>query len=275
MKIEITEALLPVSKEDLQAEVLAGAKAACLSYSGLPQLSYDPSAISVFAGRLYEYAFNGRTGHFDIDDLVKLASLSALSRAFEGVEGVAVMPLTEILIRACLVRHRIDYLPHNVMAESVRLLCEWIEDAHPQVLFAHEAALIANMSTRAVQNDWRKQEVSGGLMPLREGVEWLKRRNGYRPTVPYEQDIQGEGTILVPFARDGTWFASLCRRRDGYRIGDKGSEKVVSDIYEALEALKDMDVAKWRRPNEQGNWGLVSAVEWRDIPLEEFIKVED
>ncbi|ENL5531682.1 XRE family transcriptional regulator, partial [Escherichia coli] len=31
---------------------------------------------------------------------------------------------------------------------------------------------------------------------------------------------------------------------------------------EALEYLRSMETAKWRRPNPSGNWGIVSAVRW-------------
>lgn len=78
-----------------------------------------------------------------------------------------------------------------------------------------------------------------------------------------ECDIQGG--ILLPVARDGTIFCpETCSRNGTYTVGDKGDEQRFSNFSEALAYLKDMPVARWRRPNEKGNWGIVSAVDWID-----------
>lgn len=68
---------------------------------------------------------------------------------------------------------------------------------------------------------------------------------------------------FVPIARDGTLFTVDLRNARGlYTVGDKGDEKKFSGYHEALAFLTNMGVAKWRRPNKQGNWGIVSAVDW-------------
>ena len=68
---------------------------------------------------------------------------------------------------------------------------------------------------------------------------------------------------FVPQARDGTRFMPDLRNAKGlYTVGDKGDEKKFSDYHLALAFLAKMGVAKWRRPNAQGNWGIVSAVGW-------------
>ncbi|MDP5293553.1 ASCH domain-containing protein [Oceanimonas sp. CHS3-5] len=67
----------------------------------------------------------------------------------------------------------------------------------------------------------------------------------------------------VPVARDGTHFCPIrCARNGHYTVGEKGAEQRFSDYYQALNYLEAMPVAKWRRPNTNGNWGIVSAVEW-------------
>ncbi|WP_443690481.1 helix-turn-helix domain-containing protein [Pseudomonas sp.] len=68
----------------------------------------------------------------------------------------------------------------------------------------------------------------------------------------------------VPYAADGSCFhRGLASPRDGtFRVGEKGSELRLVSFEEALSHLKKMPVAKWRRPNDSGNWGLVSAVRW-------------
>lgn len=72
----------------------------------------------------------------------------------------------------------------------------------------------------------------------------------------------------VPFADDGTWFhPGLRRPRAGtYTVGEKDDEVQFDRFDLALEYLRAMPVAKWRRPNQVGNWGIVSAVRWAKLP---------
>ncbi len=70
--------------------------------------------------------------------------------------------------------------------------------------------------------------------------------------------------LLVPYAADGSCFnPGLASTRDGsFGVGDKTAQKRFGTFYEALEYLRSMETAKWRRPNASGNWGIVSAVRW-------------
>lgn len=74
----------------------------------------------------------------------------------------------------------------------------------------------------------------------------------------------GEALERVPYATDGSCFhRGLASPRDGsFRVGEKGSELRLGSFEEALRYLRTMPVAKWRRPNDSGNWGMVSAVRW-------------
>lgn len=74
--------------------------------------------------------------------------------------------------------------------------------------------------------------------------------------------------INVPFASDGSCFnPSLRRPRVGtFTVGDKGNEATFDTFDAALEYLKAMDTAYWRRPNKAGNWGRVVAVRWDSLP---------
>jgi len=70
----------------------------------------------------------------------------------------------------------------------------------------------------------------------------------------------------VPVARDGAVFCvNGCMRGSFYTVGEKGAEKQFSDYQAALSYLRAMSVAKWRRPNSAGNWGIVRAVGWVDV----------
>lgn len=74
--------------------------------------------------------------------------------------------------------------------------------------------------------------------------------------------------IEVPFAADGSFFnPSLKRTRTGkYTVGGRGNELAFDDFEEAVDYLRTMEVAYWRRPNEAGNWGRVVAVRWDALP---------
>lgn len=72
--------------------------------------------------------------------------------------------------------------------------------------------------------------------------------------------------IVVPFASDGTCFNPSLSRAGKFAVGEKATPQYFADFLSALSYLSSMDTAKWRRPNDQGNWGLVSAVKWAPMP---------
>lgn len=84
------------------------------------------------------------------------------------------------------------------------------------------------------------------------------------PAAPLHQLAVMQST-LVPIAKDGSWFSKDLARRDGYMIGAKGEEFVVRDYVDALAQLRLMPKPRWRRPNDKGNWGIVTAVQWDDV----------
>jgi len=68
---------------------------------------------------------------------------------------------------------------------------------------------------------------------------------------------------MVPVAKDGSRFViGVCNGNGVYTVGEKGSETKFVNYSDALNYLKSMNTAKWRRPNSSGNWGIVSAVNW-------------
>lgn len=70
----------------------------------------------------------------------------------------------------------------------------------------------------------------------------------------------------IPIARDGVVFCVKgCMRGGFYTVGGKGAEERFSDYQTALSYLRAMPVAKWRRPNPAGNWGIARAVYWVDL----------
>lgn len=87
--------------------------------------------------------------------------------------------------------------------------------------------------------------------------------NGRVPEASGSPMQAGNAKRYVPQARDGSCFTTALRNARGlYTVGEKGDEQKFRDYPEALSYLKGMSVAKWRRPNQRGNWGIVSAVDW-------------
>jgi hypothetical protein len=74
--------------------------------------------------------------------------------------------------------------------------------------------------------------------------------------------------VVVPIARDGSKFTPTLKRKTGFWIGEKGAERTVETFEEALSEFRRMQVPRWRRPNEAGNWGIVAGVGWVDLEID-------
>lgn len=78
----------------------------------------------------------------------------------------------------------------------------------------------------------------------------------------------------VPFARDGSYFGPTTFRpaTKEYNVGEKGAgnTKRFKSFDEALTYLHAQRAAKkpvkWWRPDDKGQWGLVTAVRWAALP---------
>lgn len=79
---------------------------------------------------------------------------------------------------------------------------------------------------------------------------------------------RGKAKVLVPFAADGTCFNPTLRqpRAGTFVVGEKTHEQRFENFEDALRYLREMPIAKWRRPNPGGNLGIVSAERWDELP---------
>lgn len=102
-----------------------------------------------------------------------------------------------------------------------------------------------------------------GQVPVEQAASWLKHRPGFWPSI-WQEDTEQDDIVAVPEASDGTVFHPGLRRRNGYTIGEKGSEATIETYDEALAELTRMKEPRWRRPNKEGNWGIVKGVSWVD-----------
>jgi transcriptional regulator with XRE-family HTH domain len=111
----------------------------------------------------------------------------------------------------------------------------------------------------------------GGANPSIDAIEVLAVALGVQI-----KDLFADGPVmlkkrapeitLVPYAPDGSHFGPHLERAGKFTVGDKDDEVQLEDFDESLAYLRRMGVAKWRRPNAAGNWGIVSAVRWDEQP---------
>lgn len=163
--------------------------------------------------------------------------------------------------------HTADLLRAAVSAAAGRAALDRGENVQPEAL-AHLGGVkfsrIRNMISGASPDLPRD---AAGLVHHEAAAAWLATRDVFLPTIQGEhpghiaEDI--EEPIFVPVARDGSIFHPAVKREGGYQIGAKGEEQMVEDFDEALQELSRQATPRWRRPNENGNWGIVAGVEWR------------
>ncbi len=70
--------------------------------------------------------------------------------------------------------------------------------------------------------------------------------------------------INVPVAADNTFFEPHLCRAGFFTVGGKHDERKFADFRQALVYLRTQPAARWRRPNDKGNWGILTAVAWAD-----------
>ncbi len=111
-----------------------------------------------------------------------------------------------------------------------------------------------------------------GLVPAYEAKEWLAKRDCFYPSIwrtarpTYEPEDDATlyyQPIFVPKAKDGSVFHPGLERRNGFTIGEKGSEIQAATFEAALEKLQEMPAPAWRRPSQgRGGWSVVRGVNW-------------
>jgi hypothetical protein len=125
----------------------------------------------------------------------------------------------------------------------------------------------------------------GGLEKIGQGISavsaaaWLKGRKEFFASIwqqpddvapqPPSSDFIDE-VVFVPIAADGSHFHPALNRAGKFTVGAKGEERQYSTFEEALAALQRMSTPRWRRPNETGNWGIVSGRDWKRIELSQL-----
>lgn len=103
---------------------------------------------------------------------------------------------------------------------------------------------------------------------------WLKGRKEFFASIWQQPDAVApeapspdfaDEVVFVPVAADGSHFHPGLGRGGKFMIGAKGEEVSYPAFNEALIALQKMAPPRWRRPNEAGNWDIVSERDWKRI----------
>lgn len=146
---------------------------------------------------------------------------------------------------------------------------------------AEDLGLLAQLPITAVRNAISNGQLrpdAAGTVPSAEAEAWLSRRREFCPSRwrnpadnqwPFDpaEIVENErGMVWVPQSAEGDAFTPdrvvrPARSTAGISItiGAKGEERQYGDFYDALTALASMRVARWRRRNSAGHWGIVRA----------------
>ncbi len=123
----------------------------------------------------------------------------------------------------------------------------------------------------------------GGRVPAQQALTWLAGRKEFRTSLWREQHLPQYSTphrpplqqaVFLPVARDDRPFHPGLRRGAGYTIGAKGSETQIAEFDVALAELQRMPAPFWRRPNKEGNWGIVKGVRWVRVDAADLAVLE-
>jgi hypothetical protein len=182
---------------------------------------------------------------------------------------------TALAYGSLIVGGEFDFIWHGVAARAA------IDFGDTRVTL-HGLQLLSSLSIAVIRNAMNIGDLcadENGTVSAEEAKAWLARRREFCPSRwhdphdnqwPFDPDNvvapDGSGMVWVPQAADDDRFTPerVARSARGastisITVGARGAERQYADFYEALQALAKMDVARWRRPNTAGNWGIVRA----------------
>ena len=239
--------------------------------------------LNAIARNAYRYAaLGGAEGHFfrndELHDLIAFTSSAGVNdELFSTGRPVNL----ERLLHTLMARAKVDRYQSLPTYEVERYEPIFNYIGQPELTLA-EIILLSGMSEMAVRNASRStgkdhleviKQDGRVLIEISVAIEWLKERQSFVPRRSSEGLDEGK-QVLVPFAKDGSFFCGRCLRKRGYQVGKKGDEQYIIDLYDALERLKKMEKARWRRPNKKGIPGIVAVVEWKPVSKADFEAVK-
>jgi hypothetical protein len=194
-----------------------------------------------FAGRL-EWVESFARDLEDFRDAVKPTSQGAVAR----------------IVNLAISRRSIEIGAGDVDLQSLAILGGVTEGRIRNILSSGEGGL----------------EKVGQSVTAVSAMAWLKGRKEFFASIWQQPDEVvpevssadfTDDVVFVPVATDGSVFHPGLARGGKFTIGAKGEEVPHAIFEDALAALHKMATPRWRRPNNAGNWGIVSGRDWKRI----------
>lgn len=170
------------------------------------------------------------------------------------------------IINLALSRHAIDTGEGDVDLQSLALFGGVTEGRIRNILSSGDGGL----------------EKVGQRVTATSAAAWLKGRKEFFASIWQHPDEEApeapspdfsDHVVFVPVAADGSLFHPGLLRNGKFTIGAKGEEVQYSTFDDALAALQKMATPRWRRPNEAGNWGIVSGRDWKRIERRQLMSM--
>lgn len=170
------------------------------------------------------------------------------------------------IINLALSRHAIDTGEGDVDLPSLALFGGVTEGRIRNILSSGDGGL----------------EKVGQRVTAVSAVAWLKGRKEFFASIWQQHDEVvpeaassdfSDEVVFVPVAADGSFFHPGLARSGKFMIGAKGEEEPCATFEEALRALQKMATPRWRRPNDAGNWGIVSGRDWKRIERRQLMSM--
>ena len=148
----------------------------------------------------------------------------------------------------------------------------------------HSLALFGGVSEGRIRNilssnDSGLEKVGQRVTAVSAAV-WLRGRKEFFASIWQQPDEIApevsspdfsDEVVFVPVAADGSTFHPGLARGGKFKIGAKEEEVDFTTFGEALAALQKMATPRWRRPNDAGNWGIVSGRDWKRVERRQLI----
>ena len=275
LKNEINEGLLAI--KDLQEICFTGQQ-----QESVELIPSESLYIHQVFSNLYDYTIDGLLTKSGLcDDLHDAIAFTLTARINAELYSRGIPVCCETILNSLTARAKID---RSLQYETyeIDIFSDSLEYANTDDLTLTEVALLARMDEKSVRNATQpskpgrlityKPEGSGRVFVTpKEALSWLSARRSFVPTI-CDDLVSSPDEVLVPFASDGTFFGGHCEMRKGFKIGKKGNEEYIESIWVALQGLRNMQKTYWRRPNENGTPGIVSAAQWKVVSKAEFLE---
>jgi len=170
------------------------------------------------------------------------------------------------IINLALARHAMDSGEGDVDLQSLALFGGVTEGRIRNILSGSEGGL----------------EKVGQRVTAVSAAAWLNGRKEYFASIWQQADEAppetpspdfSDDVVFVPVAADGSYFHPGLVRSGKFRIGAKDEDVPYDTFDEALSALQKMATPRWRRPNDAGNWGIVSGRDWKRIERRQLMSL--